>query len=75
MRAQTAVIAKLALRNLRRQVRRSLLTAASMIAGAALLIFSLILGTEPTNNGSTRPCAWPPDTFRSSHPDSTAVAP
>ena len=44
MRAQTAVIAKLALRNLRRQVRRSLLTAASMIAGAALLIFSLILG-------------------------------
>ena len=44
MSSKTAVIAKLALRNLRRQARRSLLTAASMIAGGALLIFSLILG-------------------------------
>ena len=44
MSSKTAVITKLALRNLRRQARRSLLTAASMIAGGALLIFSLILG-------------------------------
>ena len=44
MSFKTAVITKLALRNLRRQARRSLLTAASMIAGGALLIFSLILG-------------------------------
>ena len=44
MKAQTTVIAKLALRNLRRQARRSLLTAASMIVGGALLIFSLTLG-------------------------------
>ncbi len=35
---------RLALRNLRRQARRSLLTAAAMIIGGTLLIFSLSLG-------------------------------
>lgn len=44
MKFKITVIARLALRNLRRQARRSLLTATSMIAGGALLIFSLILG-------------------------------
>ena len=44
MKAQTKVIARLAWRNLRRQARRSLLTAASMVVGGALLIFSLTLG-------------------------------
>lgn len=38
------LLARLALRNLRRQARRSLLTAAAMIIGGALLIFSVSLG-------------------------------
>lgn len=38
------VMIRLALRNLRRQARRSLLTAAAMIVGGALLIFSVSLG-------------------------------
>ncbi len=44
MKTHTLVIARLALRNLRRQARRSLLTAASMIVGGALLMFSLTVG-------------------------------
>ncbi len=38
------VMARVALRNLRRQARRTSLTAAAMIVGGALLIFSLSLG-------------------------------
>jgi ABC-type lipoprotein release transport system permease subunit len=38
------VMARVALRNLRRQARRTTLTAAAMIVGGALLIFSLALG-------------------------------
>ncbi len=37
------LLIKLALRNLRRQMRRSILTAAAMIIGLALLVFSLAL--------------------------------
>jgi ABC-type lipoprotein release transport system permease subunit len=42
--AQAFLLLRLALRNLRRQARRSLLTAAAMIIGGALLIFSVSLG-------------------------------
>lgn len=38
------ILIRLAVRNLRRQARRSLLTAAAMIVGGALLIFSVSLG-------------------------------
>ncbi|UCG76145.1 MAG: ABC transporter permease [Gemmatimonadota bacterium] len=38
------LMARLALRNLRRQARRSMLTAAAMIVGGGLLIFSVSLG-------------------------------
>ena len=38
------VIIRLALRNLRRQLRRAVLTAASMVVGGGLLIFSYALG-------------------------------
>lgn len=38
------VVAGLALRNLRRYLRRTLLTAAAMILGGALMVFSLTLG-------------------------------
>ena len=41
---QIRVIVLLALRNLRRQLRRSVLTASAMAVGGALLIFSLALG-------------------------------
>jgi len=38
------VMLRLAFRNLRRQARRSLLTAAAMVIGGGLLIFSVSLG-------------------------------
>ena len=41
---QFRVIVLLAMRNLRRQLRRSLLTASAMVVGGALLIFSLAIG-------------------------------
>ncbi len=44
MIVRAAVMTRLALRNLRRQARRSLLTAAAMIIGGTLLIFSLSIG-------------------------------
>ena len=44
MTSQLGVIIRLALRNLRRHLRRTLLTAAAMIVGSVLLIFSLSLG-------------------------------
>ena len=42
--ARVGVIAVLALRNLRRHLRRTLLTAAAMIIGGAMLMFALSLG-------------------------------
>ena len=42
--AHFRVIVVLALRNLRRQLRRTLLTCLAMIIGGALLMFSLTLG-------------------------------
>ncbi len=42
--ARALTMIRLALRNLRRQARRSAITAAAMILGGALLIFSLSLG-------------------------------
>ena len=44
MTRQLGVIIRLALRNLRRHLRRTLLTATAMIVGSVLLIFSLSLG-------------------------------
>ncbi len=44
MKKRATIILWLALRNLRRQARRSLLTALSMITGAILLMFSLTFG-------------------------------
>jgi ABC-type lipoprotein release transport system permease subunit len=44
MMARTTTLFRLALRNLRRYARRSGLTAAAMILGGALMIFSLTLG-------------------------------
>lgn len=44
MMNRAIVMARLALRNLRRQARRSVLTAAAMIVGGALLMISLPLG-------------------------------
>ncbi len=41
---RAATLVRLALRNLRRQARRSAITAAAMIVGGALMIFSLSLG-------------------------------
>lgn len=42
--ARLRLMLRLALRNLRRQARRSLLTAAAMVVGGGLLIFSVSLG-------------------------------
>lgn len=47
---QARVIAVLALRNLRRQMRRTLLTSAVMVIGGALLIFSFALGDGTHEN-------------------------
>lgn len=42
--SRTTTLVRLALRNLRRQARRSSITAAAMIVGGALMIFSLSIG-------------------------------
>lgn len=44
MTRRPAILVRLALRNLRRQMRRTLLTSTAMIVGGALLMFSLSLG-------------------------------
>ncbi len=44
MTSQATLLARLAVRNLRRQARRTALTAAAMIVGGVLLVFSLSLG-------------------------------
>ena len=46
------VIITLALRNIRRNVRRTILTATALIIGGAMLIFSLLLGDGRTSSGS-----------------------
>ncbi len=42
--SRAIILVRLALRNLRRQARRSAITAAAMIVGGALMIFSLTIG-------------------------------
>jgi ABC-type lipoprotein release transport system permease subunit len=44
MMSRATTLVRLALRNLRRQARRSAITAAAMIVGGALMIFSLSIG-------------------------------
>ncbi|UCC83092.1 MAG: ABC transporter permease [Gemmatimonadota bacterium] len=44
MMSRATTLVRLALRNLRRQARRSAITAAAMIVGGALMIFSLTIG-------------------------------
>ena len=52
MHARTIIV--LAMRNLRRQLRRTMLTAAVMVIGGALLILSFALGDDDLGEGLTR---------------------